>query len=129
MSPMLTQLACRSTCQFVYHGVMGTICRPWKNGVPLLSMSSREPAIKKWLSMECGTNYHIGGFNIVFPLFHCLQTTPSIDPQIIKQIENNTSEILTQQARRSTCQFVYHGVLGAICRPQNNGGPLLSLPH
>jgi hypothetical protein len=36
--------------------------------------------------------------------------------------------MLTQLARRSACQFVYRGILGAICRPQNNRGPILSLP-
>jgi hypothetical protein len=78
--------------------------------------------------MECGTSYQICSFNIAFPLFCHLQTTPSLGPQISKKIKNDRSAMLTQLACNSACQFLYHGVMGAICWPWNNGRPILSPP-
>ena len=33
-----------------------------------------------------------------------------------------------QIVRKSACQFVYRGTLGAICKTQSNRGPFLSSP-
>jgi hypothetical protein len=56
-------------------------------------------------------------------LYQCVQLS-LVRANLVLKI----SAMLSQPARRSTCQFVYRGILGAICRAQNNGGPILSPP-
>jgi hypothetical protein len=36
--------------------------------------------------------------------------------------------MLSHPLHRFACQFVYRGIVGAICKPHNNGGPSLSSP-
>jgi hypothetical protein len=36
--------------------------------------------------------------------------------------------MLSHPVRRSTCQFVYRRIMGAICNTHNNGGLILSPP-
>jgi hypothetical protein len=60
---MLTQLARKSTCQFVYRGILGAICRPQNNRSPLFSLPAREPAIQKvakyGMMLNIDRDYHL----------------------------------------------------------------------
>jgi hypothetical protein len=52
----------------------------------------------------------------------------SFPPSVVWKTWNNRSAMLSQPVRKSACQFVYRGTLGAICRIQSNRGPILSPP-
>jgi hypothetical protein len=41
------KIVCKSACQFVYHGTVGALCRPWNNRRPIFSPPTRQPTIQK----------------------------------------------------------------------------------
>jgi hypothetical protein len=47
LSTMLSHPSCKSTCQFVYHEIMGVICKERKNRGQFLSPPAWEPVIQK----------------------------------------------------------------------------------
>jgi hypothetical protein len=102
---MLSQPARKSACQFVYRELWVLFVGHRAIEAHFLARQPENPRSKKWPSMECG-----------------------IHTCSIKSHVKNISAMLSQPARKSACQFVYRGTLGAICRTQSNRGPFLSPP-
>jgi hypothetical protein len=91
----------KSACQFVYRRSLGAICRTQNNRYSIFIPLGCEPAIQK---------------------------VPKYGMRHLHMFQNNKNAMFNQAARRSSCQFIYHGSLGAICRTQNNRDSIFSLP-
>jgi hypothetical protein len=98
-SAILNQPARRSACQFVYLELWVLFV---ERRTIEAQFSAPQPEIdpKKWLNME-----------LIRDRYGTIKVQCSAKP-----------------ARKSACQFVYRGSLGAICRTQNNRGSIFSPP-
>jgi hypothetical protein len=82
----------KSTCQFVYRGSLGGICRRANNRDSIFGPPGREPAIQKL------PKYGMKDLHMLYKIsFHTLYR---------------------DYVHKSACQFVYRGSLGALCRTQ-----------
>jgi hypothetical protein len=91
-----------STCQFVYRGSLGAICRRQNNRDSIFGPPGRQPAIQKL------PKYGIR------------------DPHMLYKISFHT--LYRDYVHKSAYQFVYRGSLGVVCRTQNNRYLIFSPP-
>jgi hypothetical protein len=91
-----------STCQFVYRGSLGAICRRRNNRDSLFEAPGREPTIQKL------PKYAMRVLHMLYKIsFHTLYR---------------------DYVHKYACQFVYRGSVGSICRKQNNTYLIFSPP-
>ena len=139
------QIVCKSACQFVYRRTLGAICRTRNNKGPILSPPTWEPAIQTVTKYGMRAAYmlykiscpyfikvHIWCYKNFMSIFYKRTYLVCSSPvncfsvwYCNKRIKTSPSPILLihrhealkiQIVRKSACQFVYRGTLGAICR-------------